>query len=78
MGRFTDLAFGKPAPTPAPAPKPVAKPRPAAPKIEEPVDEPRVEEEVSGDEESEEYQINILKKWSQVINPSMGIASNEI
>ena len=54
MGRFTDLAFGKPAPTPAPAPKPVAKkPRPAAPKIEEPVDEPRVEEEVSGDEESE-------------------------
>jgi hypothetical protein len=54
MGRFTDLAFGKPAPTPAPAPKPVAKkPKPPAPKIEEPVDEPRVEEEVSGDEESE-------------------------
>ena len=35
MGRFTDLAFGKP------------------PKVEEPIDEPRVEEEVHGDEDSE-------------------------
>lgn len=53
MGRFTDLAFGKPAPA-APAPKPVAKKaKPPAPKVEEPIDEPRVEEEVHGDEDSE-------------------------
>lgn len=64
MSRFGDLLRGEPTPAPkveaapaqkkAPAPKPVAKkPKPPAPKIEEPVDEPRVEEEVSGDEESE-------------------------
>lgn len=55
MGRFTDLVFGKPAPA-APAPKPVAKapaPAPAPKKVEAPKYEPRVEEEVSSDEESE-------------------------
>ena len=50
MGRFSDLVFGKP--EPAPAPKPVAK-APAPKKVEVLKDEPRLEEEVSGDEESE-------------------------
>jgi hypothetical protein len=60
MGRFTDLAFGTPAPEPAPAPKLQPKPvasakKVSAPapvrKVEAPKNEPAVEAELPANEE---------------------------